>query len=693
MANRVQAPDLGAPEPLRPPGVPGSTFVRPATPVIDNDLDRLSRSLAGFSGSLLGYSQATAQDTDQQARAQAERFIASSTQQELYTAVMDGRAPYAANTAAKGAYDAAIGVNVGQEFRTRMVTDFGPGGSQALLNPDGTPIDVDKLVTDQARGYLERLPPGSVHANARFRGSVEETIAALKGQQQRFMAERNADMRDTTVATGFRSVLQSGELSSLPPEELAQRVRVAYGELQGITKMPWSELDDKLMATLKVSLDQAQASPQAARNAMAILDAPRKDPSTGQDLGPLSQNPKFADDVARLRTAARTVLSKDFEAQAKQSAFKDAFSTFTAQDGSFDNLSDRVVVNPFTGQPLKVSADEIKDGATGLFLTQSKARVAQQFRGQPPDAAARELFLTQAPAFINNARVQPEWRDTLQGAVKAAGNTTALTDPAMSDRLKSAANLYMSIRTWSPAYLDKLVDRETREFFDNYATFRTMGQGDDIALRNAAVANEPENRNDPGVMAKIQEIEQKAQGLDFTWGWGGQPSNWHEAKGIIVRRAGALAKAQGVSVKDAVDAAQKNLQEETPFLNGRAIFNRSPVFTKDKVPVFERLVEGTFEQNKDQLRDVMGIASAKEISVAFTGGKYQLVRSSDGMPLIIGVTDPSGARRGSGLFFTDQDVRSWEKQVEKEKVQGIMKDREKPAPNTQEQPWAPWWMQ
>ena len=702
---RVEVPELDAPQSLRVPQVSGDTYAPPPKPAINNDMERLAQALSGFSATIgrLAHDPAAKKAQEDARLAEVNRFIASATDPQLRQAVARGEAPHASDPVSSATYAAVLGQRAGQDFETRTLAEFGPGGGRSLLNPDGSPIDVDAYVSGQAKAYLDNGGlPGSVHALEKFRTSTEGLVVKLREQQRTAMAEDAGKRRDAVIATGFGNVIQNGELAGLPPDQVASRVRTAYGELQGVTHATWAELDDKLVGQLKVSLDHAQATPLTARNVLAILDAPRNDTASGQDIGPLSRNPRFTDDVARLRASAQRVLSQDWENQTRSKVLQDTASTFTAQDGSFDAISDRVEVNPYTGKPFTVSAQETKDAVTGLFLTRNRARVEEQLRGQDVNVTARERFLSEAPVFIQNGRVQPEWRDTLQGAVKAAGNTTAMTDPAQATRLKGAANLYMSIRTISPAYLDKLVDRPTQDFFENYAAFRSMGQGDDTALRNAAVTIEPGRAQDPGITMRIQDIEKKVGVMDFNGWWPGTstPKNWWEARNLIARQAQLLARAQGVSADDAIQAAQKNLAESAPLLNGRAVFERSPFFTKDKVPVFERMIRDQFDANRKALGAMWGIDAPGDISVQFTGGKYQLVRASDGMPLAVPHTDPNGSRRAAGMFFTDGDVRATEKQIDREKTiralgQDPMGKAHKAADQMtrEEFPWRPWWMQ
>ena len=671
---RVETPDLGPPQDLRVPTFGGDTYVQPERPVINNDMERLSQSLAGFSQSLAGFARAFSgadqKTQDQQAKEAADRFIASSTSPDLYKAVMSGQAPYAANHAAKGAYDASIGMNIGNELKSSMLSTFGPGGSQSLLDANGNPVDVDKLATSHVADYLGRIPQGSPHAAASFRALTESTILELKQKQQAELATRNGQMRDTTIATGFRNVLQAGDLSQLSPEQVAARVRTSYAELQGVTHATWAELDDKLVGQLKLSLADNAATPQNARNVLAILDAPRKDVVTGQDIGALSRNPRYAEDATVLRAEANKVLGKEAEAQARAEMSQQARAALERGDGSFDAVQDVYFTNPYTKQGKLIPAKEIKDAAVVAQAQDTRSKVASQLNGQPAGVVNAQVFQAQASQFIPSGVINPEWQGYLKSSVKAAGDTTSLTDPAAATRLKQAANLYEALRTRSPSYVDAMLDDKEKGFFENYHLLRKMGKGDDLALNGAAKALEPENRFDPGVAARYQDIETKVGELQKTGGFmffgSTTTHNLGQVRGEFIRRVGLLTRTQGVSVDDAIKTVRADMGTSVPNINGQFLFDRSPFLTVGKEPVVQRQLSDVFSQFAEPLKK-QGIDSPSDLSVRFTGGHYEVIRASDGAVVVTGSPGTTPY-----ITFTDQMLRATEQRMGEETNQKIL---------------------
>ncbi|MFG1395866.1 hypothetical protein [Roseixanthobacter pseudopolyaromaticivorans] len=675
---RVEVGDLGAPQDLRVPNFGGDTFVQPERPVINNDLERLSQSLSGFSSALSGFARANAatdkKALEDQAKEAATRFVAASTDKQLYDAVTTGQVPYASHPVAKAVVDSAMGTNIGNEFKANMTAQFGPGGSQSLLDANGNPLNIDEIVTGQVKGYLDRIPQGSPHATTTFAGGVEGVKQFLLQQQQQQIAARNGQMRDTAITTGFRNVLQGADLAGLPPEKVSERVRTAYGELQGVTHATWAELDDKLVGTLKLSLADNAATPQNARNVIAILDAPRKDAATGQDLGPLAQNPRFAQDATVLRSEATKVLAKDAEVQVRSQMAEQARAAFERGDGSFDAIQDVPFVNPYTKQAKVIPAQEIKDAAVVQQSQLTRANVARQLNGQPANVVNSQVFVSQANQFIPNGVINPEWQGYLRSSVKAAADATSLTDPDKAARLKQSANLYEALRTRSPAYVDAMLTKEERGFYENYHLLRKMGQGDDFALAGAAKVLEPENQQDPGVMARYQEVQSKVDNFTKTGGFstwvgtfgGTTTGNLGQMRSEIIRRVGLLSRTQGMSVDKAIEAVSTDIKENVPVINGQFQFNRSPFLVKGREGVVQRQLDDVFAQHAPDLKS-QGITSSEDLSVSFEGGHYRVVRAADGLPVAV---------RGPTPFvtFTDRMLRSTQQRMETEGNQKIAED-------------------
>lgn len=685
---RQETRDLAPPEPLSVAPARGDTYVQPERPVQNDDMARLGQSLSAFSGALAGLYRRNEADLkrqeaerkkleNDQAKEAAARYIASSSSTELAQGLRNGTVPYYANPVANGAYQAAVGINVGNEFSDAMKADFGPGGTQSLLNPDGTPVDIDQLIADRAKGYMDRIPTGTPHGAENFQRSVVGLREQLLKEQQGQIARHNADVRGVTISTGFRNVLNAPDMGSLTPDQVAERVRQAKAELAGsVNGATWAEMNDSLMGVLKTSLSDGRATPQAARNVLAILDAPGKDVKTGQALPAFSQDPKYVADAQALRADANRVLGKDWEAQQKDGLFKQAQAALTRGDGSFDAVQDIVARNPFTGEMKTFGAKEIKDGAVTFQAQSIRSQVAKQFQGQPQSVINGHVFAAQAEQFVRNGVENPEWKGYLHSAIQSASNTTSLTNPDEQQRTEQAANLYEALRTRSPAYVNNLLDAKDRDFYDSYHLLRKMGKTGQEAIEGASRAIDPDSANGDQIKAAYQEINDAVKGLRdpqsgyMPWNWKSNPVNLGSAQTEITRRAQLLVRTQGVSAKDAVKAAAASIGEEVPVINGQAQFNRSSFLSIGKEPVVNEVLNQVYKQFPNDLK-AQGIDGPGNLSIRFENGIYRVINAATGAPLY--------SVNGDKLTFTDRDLRKTDKAMSLAANAKIIDDRKQAA--------------
>lgn len=676
---RAEVRDLAGPEPLQVSRDTGDTYAAPERPVINNDMGRLAEALSSFSGALADFSRR--QQTDQKkqqedvAKEQAARYMAGHSNTQVAQDYRAGKVPGASIPVVNGAYQAAIGMDVGQQFRSDLERDFGPEGGISLLNPDGTPVNIDQFVADRARGYLDRVPAGTPHGAESFNKSVEATRTWLQGKQQEQMAKRAAEQRNTIVTTGFTNVLRGSDLTGESPEALAEKVRAAKQELQGVSKATWDEMDDALVGVMKTQVQAQNVSPSMARNVLALVDAPRKDVVTGQALPPLSQTPRFANDVALLRNQAKTVLAKDWEKQETDTRVRSAYEAINRGDGSFDLVADEERVNPFTGQPHKFDAATIKDRATVLAAQATRDHVQKQFAGQPAGTVNGQVALAQMEQFVPSGILNKEWQGALTSAVQSAANLPSLTDPAQMQRLQQAANLYTVLRNRSPAYVDKLLGPKERDFYATYNDLRKMGRSSQEALEGAARAIDPSTADGDQVRAEYDKITSATRSLGSTYdanGWfsGSRQVNLGLARTEIERRARLLVRTQGISAEAAIEAVKADIKDTVPAINGIIQFDRSPFLNKGKEPVVAKVLDDAFAQHGDAFR-AQGITDPSYLSVRFQNGAYRIISAIDGRDLFSG-----DSKR---IVFTDRDLRQTEKAMSVEQSDAALKKRAEAA--------------
>ncbi|MFK8253479.1 hypothetical protein [Ancylobacter terrae] len=336
--NRLVIPDLPSPDRIRVPSFGGDTYARPEVPP---DL-ALAQALQGFSGTLAAYANREQADDRDAARAEAERYLATSTNKQLWDAYHAGALPRQGNKVANGLYERALGTNAGTDLLTKVKTFYGPGGGGTLLNPDGSFVDPRKAIADMAKEGMTGLPQGSPHAMAAFNNSVENAVSWATGTQQQYAAARAKQDTAVTLQTTLRTLVGDDGLSARTPEEVGASIGTYTKAAADALHIPYRDVDDQLVGQLKLAMDPQTATPGLARNVLAILDAPRKAVDSGQAIGALASNPRFADDVSNLRAAATRVLEKDWQNGQKKELAQAALAAWQRGDGSFDLIQDTV---------------------------------------------------------------------------------------------------------------------------------------------------------------------------------------------------------------------------------------------------------------------------------------------------------------------------------------------------------------
>lgn len=686
---RVITRDLSGPEALQVSRNTGDTYAGAERPVIDNNMDRLAQSLSSFSGALNSFTRRNEVDLKKQEaerRKQEEariaeetaRYQASVTDTQLAQDVAGGNAPYQSHPIGAAAYQGAIGTNVGQRFVQNIQSTFGEGGTDSLINPDGTPKNIDELLTGQARGYLEGVPQGTPHgAQAFLKTGVEPAKLWAQQEQKRQVAAFNARAQATTAGVGLRSVFTGVELDKLTPEQVGQRMTQGFQEIAQVTPgSTYDQLENTFVGSLKTTLSGGNSDPQTARNVLSVLNAPRVDPATGKALPSLSQDPRFKTDVDLLRQQATGILSQDWSKQQKEGFFRTAANAFAKGDGSFDAIQDFYVQNPFTGERTLFKADEVKEGAITYTRQFTRSRVADQLKDQPPEVVNGQVFIEEANLFIPNGVVNTGWKSFLGSAIRDAADPTSLTDPAKLAKLGQAANLYEAIRSRSPSSVGDYVSGKEKDFFEAFHLFRKDGTPVEQALSQASAILSPDAADDRQLVTQYEKIDSAVKSLGADGGargWffnRGTPINLGLANTEITRRARNYLRAGGMSPEAAVKAAAEAVQKEVPGVNGVLQFNRSAFLTHENVPVAQQALSSVWTVNQDALR-AQGVDGPEDLSLSFVGNSYRVIIATTGSPV--------GGVNNRLLTLSDADLRAVKRGMGQQKNDEILRKREEAA--------------
>ncbi len=228
---RGQVNDLPAPQQLRVPQAVGDTYVQPEKPAIDNNLSRLAESLTGFSSVMGNVAERLARsgfrDGNDKALAEANAFIASNSRDDLYKAVREGTAPFLSHPAASAAYNKVVASNAVEQFSQDINARIASGDLR-LIDDNGMPVDVEKLVVEEAKSRIAGLNVNSPHAMAGWQAGVGNIVSSLRGEQQKQMAGFSTAAAKTIVDSTFDRLINDPQLASKKPEQFAEEVRNAY---------------------------------------------------------------------------------------------------------------------------------------------------------------------------------------------------------------------------------------------------------------------------------------------------------------------------------------------------------------------------------------------------------------------------------------------------------------------------------
>lgn len=628
---RVQAPELAGPERLTPPPVPSDTYAPPPRPVRDDRLAQLADALGVFNSALSAFgTRANALAKKQQAEmdmAIANRTIAGHTNDEYKKLVQTNQIPAVSDPFARAAldkhYGQVIGDSIGNSIRQAI-----DAGEINLLDPN---TDIDKVLTEHSRAALEGpLAPyaGSKAAIAGFRERIDSLRGSLTLAQGKAIADNFQRSRIGMAKAQFDRVFDL--TSGAAPEVTQNFVRQVYREIgpKSAAGVPHPEMDKTLLDVLK----NRAADENYVKAVLHVLDAERT-AQDGQKLPPLSANPRLVDDVNEVRRVARTTLAKLADKRAEGMAVKAMTDAALRQDGSIWSFTDTTYTNPITGEEKTVTADAARKKFTDRFLTESKQQ--QLDRGESWDVRFEREWAVLARAGI----VQPEWKNTLEGAAKAFTDPSSLTDSGARESAIRAANIYLKMAERNPAYVNGVLklDKTSKDFYSVYDVARTgMGLSDDEALDMAAAAIRPQSEDDLGVArVRARQVQEAIQNTNYREGILARifgRGEYAENQGAIQRRvmdvAQVLTRVQGMSVDDAIKHAAETVKKRSLFINGTLVPDDGHIPGPEAKPLILKALDNFAKQHPASMK-ALGLEDSSQLTVRPHGGGHLQIWTND----------------------------------------------------------------
>ena len=632
---RVQAPDIKGPEPLRTEPLPGDTFTGATRPEMNQNAAHIADALGAFNTNLLSfgsaYAHANAAANKALEEAAANKVIDGLTPTDLQTRYQAGQ--FDGATAHQRAFiDKAYANSLAATTKAEIDGRIKDGTVKLTSdNPLVPPPDVTAQITDLMKPAFAQASRSPVAFNAFSKEMQTHRLDLMRQQADAVIAQRN-QIRTDTVDRSLSQVLDM----SPSPEAAHNLMREAYRELGPGTaaNMTFTDLDNRLM---KVLTNRAN-DPNTATQALYLLQKERTDLRTGQPMPPIAAKPGLFDTSQAVIKAATSTLATDWVTKAKDVAAQQALSYLKKGDGSFTNVIDTPLHNPFKpagASPEMVSAEEAKKTAVKLALAES-AREARDGNETPTTQFNREYDL-----LAKNNVEHPVWKQTLKDAAGALTNPTALTDPNQLKRTMGAGELFMNLAERDYPYARSLMDKSTADTWDTYRTLRLFaGMNAQEAVAAAAQATAtPETdaaKEQRASMAKTVREKVTASGL-MDWGtwlrsWvpGGNAataSNVSIARQQVLELATTLSRVPGLDADKAIEVAKKAVTDHSVVINGYLIPDPSGQMKQNK-PHLENIIERFVQQHGE----VVGVHSPADLTVMPAGGgNFQLWSRADGV--------------------------------------------------------------
>ena len=633
---------------FRPTQTAGDTYGGYDKPVINNDMGRLAEAL-GVAQQAVG------------------AFVRPRNDAEIYRWMSTNPNDAVGNRAAgeanrgvlgsgwsQGAYHPALVTQAAENDAKNIVQRYQEGlksGIFPVLDDNDNPIDHQAKLAELAKQHYEG--PGARFANntdytKKFFEVTQSTREGITQTASEAYANAIKERWQGPVQQGMAQIIKGAEAPDVTDETLRNVVNTAKAEIKnraGVV-ISWRTLDDLMMGQLRTL---AQQNPAAV---IRILDLDRGVTGEGVKLGSLG-NPvgRHAQAANEIRLTAFKELEKRYDTDIREQRITQIADAVSKGNSLvLDTLKDETYDNPYfsranpgrTPEPRTLKADELK----AEVINRSSTSALQEFRDQglDPETAGRAKFDRDFRLYVGQNVVNPEWKGVISGAVTIYGNPTAVSIPGNYEKLRQARQLYETLNTNAPGYLEKTLGltKEDREFFDRVRVYQNIRGMDEREAMMRASNVRLQQQQEPLSGAETKNIEQKAANLDLSW-WPmyGSGANVGRIKRDIMEVAKTLVADRDLAGNlDAVmKEAEKIVRDRSVLFNGRVVTG-DPYITPESMPFWKmRLREITQQYGGIMMGydgNPVGVTDADTLSVRpMAGGKYYQVIRANGEPMSI----------------------------------------------------------
>lgn len=469
------------------------------------------------------------------------------------------------------------------------------------------------------------------HFAEAYRSRMLAGVATLRDAEAKYQANQSLQNQDDMIFGSIKATVGQALDTNASPQDAYKAIRNTFSTVKAVANRPFNEQEQLLVQYLGQMADGLKTDPNYAKQYSlinGILNTPRVDPSTGQNVGSLIDSPSLGGAAAKVLNGARdafnsrdqfdnyqvksnihtlaTTADPSFKAtldatskahpqwftpdemvslgdaynaaQIKQRALlqtqaaKDTALSgglAAAQRGQLWSVGDANYADA-DGKVVKYSGDDIRKDVINRFeqgLDNKYAAVANTPAGQ----ASR--FRDEVQFYSNNLVKNEDWERELKSAPGAA-STVVAAGGQVPQSLNDAYNLYMNLRGASPQLLQQHVDEPSQDFFELARVAQQYHNLDTSqALQIAARATTDPNWNHaaPG-LSKKDITDKVTSGLRTMWGTD-LTDVWNSDKPAteVVEDATMLNRGLGIPLDAAIKEASQRVQQNYSIINNTAV--------------------------------------------------------------------------------------------------------------------------
>lgn len=361
---------------LRPVASPVETYARPERVPQDDNLNRLSQSLAALNPALASFS-----DTFKEDREDAIRSRIATTYQNLSSA----------EALEKMKTDPDAETQVGQKLLGKYqargaAEELSRELAEKLATSDRDSLDIDAFTREQ-RAKALAANAGNPYFAQEFDGAFHASVAGAKSKMTEYRVGQEMERRAETVQTGWLGTVDKGVKGGNSAVEIAGAIRDSYGSNRRFLQMSYGDQDRMVVQFVDALRSKMESDPTNADRYMDVarqLVASDRTGADGQKLGTIASSSTIGS-----QATARIAALEGIYGQIRDRRTADTKFGFT--DAATRGELDERALKAFFGDPRNTKAMPETE-YRGLLLRNRNAKdaLAAQLEAQRAEDAERQ---------------------------------------------------------------------------------------------------------------------------------------------------------------------------------------------------------------------------------------------------------------------------------------------------------------